>query len=91
MTDGCWWLWLSYVLGPGAPPLPPPAGCLRQRREVFEAVGKEDLSGLLTPGQCGRLSTDPAVFAPMEARCAALGAQVLTMADPGLSVAPYGH
>ena len=51
-------------------------------REVFEAVGKEDLSGLLTPGQCGRLSTDPAVFAPMEARCAALGAQVLTMADP---------
>ena len=82
MTDACWWLWLSFVLGPGA------AHCRRlldvygSARQVFEAVGREDLSGLLTPSQCGRLSTDPAVFAPMEARCAALGAQVLTMADP---------
>lgn len=82
MTGACYWLWLSYVLGPGA------AHCRRlldvygSAREVFEAVGKEDLSGLLTPAQCERLSTDPAVFAPMEARCAALGAQVLTMAGP---------
>ena len=48
MTDGCWWLWLSYVLGPGA------AHCRRlldvygSAREVFEAVGREDLSGLLS-------------------------------------------
>ena len=82
MTGACYWLWLSFVLGPGA------AHCRRlldvygSAREVFEAVGKEDLSGLLTPAQCERLSTDPAVFAPMEARCAALGAQVLTMAGP---------
>ena len=82
MTDACYWLWLSFVLGPGA------AHCRRlldvygSAREVFEAVGKEDLSGLLTPAQCERLSTDPAVFAPIEARCAALGAQVLTMAGP---------
>lgn len=82
MTDGCWWLWLSYVLGPGAPHCRRLLDVYGSAREVFEAVGKEDLSGLLTPGQCGRLSTDPAVFAPMEARCAALGAQVLTMADP---------
>ena len=82
MTDACYWLWLSYVLGPGA------AHCRRlldvygSARAVHEAVGKEDFSDLLTPSQCGRLSTDPAVFAPMEARCVRMGAQVLTMADP---------
>ena len=82
MTGACYWLWLSYVLGPGAPHCRRLLDVYGSAREVFEAVGKEDLSGLLTPAQCERLSTDPAVFAPMEARCAALGAQVLTMAGP---------
>lgn len=81
MTDACYWLWLACVLGPGA------AHCRRlldvygSAREVFEAVGREDLSGLLTPGQCARSDTDPAVFAPMEARCVRMGVQILTMAD----------
>lgn len=82
MTGACYWLWLSFVLGPGAPHCRRLLDVYGSAREVFEAVGKEDLSGLLTPAQCERLSTDPAVFAPMEARCAALGAQVLTMAGP---------
>ncbi|WP_394964357.1 DNA-processing protein DprA [Candidatus Allofournierella excrementigallinarum] len=81
MTEACYWLWLSFVLGPGAPHCRRLLEVYGSAREVSEAVGKEDLSGLLTPGQCSRLSTDPAVFAPMEARCARMGAQVLTLAD----------
>lgn len=82
MTDACCWLWLAYVLGPGAAHCRSLLEVYGSAREVFDAVGREDLSGLLTPGQCSRLSTDPAVFAPMEARCVRMGAQVLTMADP---------
>lgn len=81
MTDVCYWLWLAFVLGPGAPHCRRLLEVYGSAREVFDAVGREDLSGLLTPGQCGRLSTDPAVFAPMEARCVRMGAQVLTLAD----------
>ena len=81
MTDTCYWLWLSYVLGPGAPHCRRLLDIYGDARQVFDAVGKEDLSGLLTPAQRGRLSTDPAVFAPMEARCVRMGAQVLTLAD----------
>lgn len=81
MTDTCCWMWLAYVLGPGA------AHCRRlldvygSAREVVDAVGREDLSSLLTAGQCERLSTDPAVFAPLEGRCVSMGVQILTMAD----------
>ena len=81
MTDTCYWLWLSYVLGPGAPHCRRLLDIYGDARQVFDAVGREDLSGLLTPAQRGRLSTDPAVFAPMEARCVRMGAQVLTLAD----------
>lgn len=81
MTDTCLWLWLSYVLGPGAPHCRDLLEVYGGARQVLEAVGKEDLSGLLTPGQCGRLSTDPAVFAPMQARCVRMGVRVLTLAD----------
>ena len=72
------WLWLSAVLGPGAAHCGRVLALYGTPGELYEAVGKEDMSGLLTPAQLRRaeqLTLER--FAPLLARCHHMGVRVL--------------
>ena len=51
------WLWLAHVLGPGARGCGGVLALYPTPGELLEAVGREDLSGLLAPAQAERLVT----------------------------------
>ena len=72
------WLWLSAVLGPGAAHCGQVLALYGTPGELYEAVGKEDMSGLLTPAQLRRAEQlTPERFSPLLARCHHMGVRVL--------------
>ena len=79
MSETRHWLWLAFVLGPGAPRCRQLLEVYGDPGEVQRAVGREDLSGLLTSGQLARLHTDPDDFSPLEEEMDRLGARILTL------------
>lgn len=84
------WLWLAWVLGCA----PAQSGALLEvygsAESILAARGKEDLSAFLNEKQQERLldgSIGPDAFAPLAARCARLGVQILSWADPAYPAA----
>lgn len=81
MSAALEWLWLSHVLGPGANRCAELLALYESPAQLLAAVGKEDLSGLLTPGQAARLEAKPEAFEPLLHRCETQGVQLLTLQD----------
>lgn len=76
------WLWLAQVLGPGAAHSAQVLALYFHPAELLEAVGKEDMSGLLSPAQQRRLEQcTPQDFSTLLHRCERLGVRVLTMEE----------
>ena len=74
------WLWFSAVLGAGAAHCGQVLALYGSPGELYDAVGKEDMSGLLTPAQLRRCETlTPQRFEPLLARCERMGIRVLCL------------
>lgn len=76
------WMWFAKVLGAGACHCGEILALYRHPCELFEAIGKEDMSGLFTSVQQRRLmQLKPLDFMPLLSRCEKMGVQVITMED----------
>ena len=75
------WLWLAHVLGPGARGCGGVLALYPTPGELLEAVGREDLSGLLAPAQAERLEAKPENFEKLARSCEKMGVQIVTMAE----------
>lgn len=74
------WLWFSAVLGAGAAHCGQVLALYGSPGELYDAVGSEDMSGLLTPAQLRRCETlTPQRFEPLLARCERMGIRVLCL------------
>lgn len=74
------WLWFSTVLGAGAAHCGRVLALYGSPGELYQAVGKEDMTGLLTPAQlrrCEQLTLER--FEPLLARCERMGIRVLCL------------
>ncbi len=79
------WLWLAWVLGYAPAQSGELLAVYGSAESILAARGKEDLSPFLNEKQAERLldiSIGPDTFAPLAARCARLGIQILPWADP---------
>ena len=77
------WLWLAWVLGPGAARSGSVLELYGTAQELWECVGREDMSALFSPAQLRRLQDKtPQEFAPVLESCQRLGVQLLCWNHP---------
>lgn len=81
MTNTAAWLWLRAVLGPASAALKPILELYHTPQAFHAALGKEDVSHLLSPAQAKRLHAAPTEFVALETACRRGGVLILCYGD----------
>lgn len=81
MTGQNGWLWLRAVLGTASNSLPKILDRYQTPSAFYEAIGKDNLAGLLTPAQTARLHSAPTQFVALETACRRAGVAIICYDD----------